>query len=190
MSARTWTRRDGIWLFFVGSLGCMFAPCGNGGPPPPDSCNASTAGDVTAIEIGGGSFGDAEPFAPVDDGGWVHTVTGGQGSPMLPLRLRITGASPPTCLMQSTTVSDRQGQRLTGLATALATYDDTGGRRATKTFFLIIPEETISGTIEVVAGGITRRIAFTASSYDAAVPADLAELPDLLDAGADASPAD
>ena len=146
--------------------GCIFGGCSKDGPPPPDACDEATTGDVDMIEIGRGTTDDELPFEPWSDGDVIDAIYGGQGSAMVALRIRLTGASPPHCLAQVTVVIDATtlgpttGRELASSSDSVSTYVD-GVARTTHTIWIPtfeFPTPPNPLRIHTVAGGkeITR----------------------------------
>ena len=115
--------------------------CGAGADaPPPDSCLTPSQGTIDTLEIGAASYVDLEggltTFAPLHDGDGMALIRGDQGANMLGFILRISGASAPSCLGQTTTVTDTGGARITMSTPPLATYAKPDGTRLTKPLWL------------------------------------------------------
>ena len=115
--------------------------CGPGATPPPtDNCAAPSAGTVDTLELGAATStdlaGGSTAFAPLHDGDGVTLIRGGQGATMLGLKLRISGATVPTCLGQSTIINDTTGARITTASAPVATYDQPDNTRITKPIWL------------------------------------------------------
>jgi hypothetical protein len=123
-------------------------------PPEPDVCANPPAGAaIDAIELG---TGDGGAFAALHDGDAADVIQGGQGSDMLPVRLRVHGAAAPACLAQSTEI--RQGADVLASETRpIATTDAGDGTRTTEPIYLVMGglAPTPGGTITVTttAGG-------------------------------------
>jgi hypothetical protein len=115
--------------------------CGPGAnAPPPDSCAAPSSGSIDSLEVGAATAtelaGGSSPFSPLHDGDGMTLIRGGQGASMLGFVLRVSGASAPSCLGQSTTVTDTTGGRVTAATPPLATYAQPDGTRLTKPMWL------------------------------------------------------
>ncbi|HEX9101596.1 MAG TPA: hypothetical protein VF997_05295 [Polyangia bacterium] len=116
--------------------------CGGPGatPPPPDSCAAPSGGSVDTLELGAATAtdlaGGTSPFTPLHDGDGVTLIRGGQGANMLGFILHVSGASAPSCLGETTTITDTTGARITGATPPLATYVQPDGTRLTKPLWL------------------------------------------------------
>ena len=122
------------------------------------SCGASTAGPVSAIEVGASTalpLDDAGAFAPLADGDTVRVEVGFQGSPMLVLALRVVGGNGQTCVQQRTDVVDEAGGRVSYNALAQRFTPMADGTAVTPPIFL--PGEYASGfvTVRVALGGVT-----------------------------------
>ena len=136
----------------LAALGCGPAPSA----PPPDSCAAPSGGSIDTLELGAATStdlaGGTTAFAPLHDGDGVTLIRGGQGANMLGLKLRISGASAPTCLGQSTVISDTTGARITSASAPVATYDQPDSTRVTKPIWLpgAYPSTFV---VTVMAGG-------------------------------------
>ena len=120
----------------IGLLGC-----GPGAAAPPtDSCATPSAGSIDSLELGAATTtdlaGGTSPFAPLHDGDGMTLIRGAQGANMLGFILRVSGASAPACLGQSTTVTDTSGARVTGATPPLATYAQPDGTRLTRPMWL------------------------------------------------------
>ncbi len=116
--------------------GCGPAPLA----PRTDSCATPSAGSIDTLELGGATTtdlaGGMSPFAPLSDGDGVMLIRGGQGATMIGLVLRVSGASAPSCLGQSTVITDSAGARVTSASPPLATYAQPDGTRLTKPLWL------------------------------------------------------
>jgi hypothetical protein len=124
--------------------------CGCAAPPAPDAClgAAQQRAEIDQVEIGAGD--DAE-FQPLAENAEVRVVRGPQGGDMIPLRIRVSGASPPACLQQSTSVEQPATQVSGMLATPLATYPDAPGTRATRTLYVVLNGVPKSGETARIA---------------------------------------
>jgi hypothetical protein len=93
----TWTYacESGRWF---GEATCEGA-IGGGCPIPPlaESCNAPFDGKAAGATIELGDGDPTKPFTPLADGAALPLVWGGQGSPMVPYRLRVSGV-PSSCV--------------------------------------------------------------------------------------------
>ena len=123
------------------SIALFVAGCGAGaGAPPPDSCLMPSQGSIDSLELGAASYVDLQggqsAFAPLHDGDGMALIQGDQGAYMLGFILRISGASAPSCLGQTTTVTDTGGARITTSTPPLLTYAQTDGTRLTKALWL------------------------------------------------------
>jgi hypothetical protein len=133
------TRRLGIALVAAASLGGL---CSRGfSPPPPDACNSPASATADALVIG---TGDDSTFTPLHDDDVVHLVIGGQGGRMLPVRLQLAGASTPSCIAQTTTVSmpqpalDGGVEQISRDTAPLNTYVQPDGTFLTKPDYLVL----------------------------------------------------
>lgn len=101
-----WTYRCAAHAW-VGTNDCdpTMVPPGGSCPVGPlaESCRPPFAGMLSGatIEIGDPGTGTFRPFTT---GERVSLVTGGQGSPMVGYRIRVTGAGVPRCVGMTTTV--------------------------------------------------------------------------------------
>lgn len=132
--------------------------CGPPGPPPPDSCTGDSSSGVDTVEVGP----DSDGFVPFTDGQVVNFITGGQGSFMLPVRIRVGGASPPACLSQHTTLTNDKGDEMGRDKDPRATYPD-GSFRTTRTIYLVLfgyaePGHALTLTVTVGQKSVTRTI--------------------------------
>ena len=116
----------------------------------------ASAGSVDTLELGAATAtdlaGGVTPFAPLHDGDGVTLLHGAQGASMLGFVMRVSGAPAPSCLGQSTTVTDSAGVRVTGASPPLATYAQPDGTRLTHPLWLpaAYPSTFVVG---VAAGG-------------------------------------
>jgi len=122
------------------------------------SCGEATAAPVSAVEIGRSTslpLGSAGAFVPLVDGDTVRVEVGFQGSPMLVVALRITGAGAQTCVQQRIDVVDEGGDRVSYNALAQRFTPVADGTAVTQAIFL--PGEYASGTVtvRVALGGVT-----------------------------------
>lgn len=103
-------------LAWEGTSDCdpSMAPIGGGCPVGPlaESCRPPFAGTLAGatVEIGDTGSGPFRAFAP---GEHVSLVTGGQGSPMLGFRVRVTGTGVPRCVTATTSLTVDTGTPLT-----------------------------------------------------------------------------
>ncbi len=120
----------------VAAIGCGPAP----NAPPTDSCATPSAGSIDSLELGTATAtdlaGGTTAFTALQDGDGVTLIRGAQGANMLGFRLRVSGASAPSCLGQQTTITDTTGARVTGSSPPLATYAQPDGTRLTKPMWL------------------------------------------------------
>ena len=170
------SRYDAAMRSCVLVLAMLATGCPRSGVPAPDSCVRGAAGAVTALELGPGGSGEDTPFSPWRDGDVVTPVFGGQGFTMVVLRMRVTGAAPPTCLAQETYVRSATSDLASSNA-SVKTYAD-GAARTTHSLFIpaSFPAPGEPLLVEVHAGGLTvKRSLFSESAPpDQAVPTDLA----------------
>jgi hypothetical protein len=119
------------------------------GPPAEDSCGLPKTGVIDGIVIG-----HDDPFVAYSDGDRPQIVIGGQGSPMMGIRLKLTGSSVPDCLSQSTAF-EAPAQGSNGVP--LRTYAGTDGSYNTKALWIpgYFP---YSFNVAVTAGGKTQRV--------------------------------
>ena len=100
-------------------------PAGFAGPPPTDTCDTAEAGNApTAVDVGA-----TDALVPFEDDVVVPTISGGQGSDMVGLRLFLDGEGIATCVPQTTQVLDDSGGVMFSETRPLATYARTGGGR-------------------------------------------------------------
>jgi hypothetical protein len=101
--------------------------------PDPDVCDV--AGDATISQITFGS-GDGA-FVAWQSGEAVDFVEGGQGTPMLPVRMRLEGSQIPACIAQTTSLLFNANV-IGSEATPLKTYDEGDGSRTTLPLYVVI----------------------------------------------------
>ncbi len=133
----------GLGLFAI--FGCVCGPS----VPQPDSCNMPSTGGVETLELGPGGEGSFRTF---DAGEQLSLVRGGQGASMVTLRLRI-GPKAPQCIGESVTIYsafDHQTS-LASLDVPVVTYDDPGGKRVTRTMYLIASSFNFAPRVQIVA---------------------------------------
>jgi hypothetical protein len=128
------------------------------GPPPPDDCEPGTWAGVDSFEIGNGSSTGA--FVPWMDGSAPTFTTGGQGSPMMVMRIRVSGANPTACLAQNTIVKTYnmvEGRD----STPRKTYEAGSGQRMTDDMYIVVGSEydPLAVTTTIGALEVTRRLA-------------------------------
>ena len=117
-------------LALLAVFGCLCSPS----VPQPDSCTAPSTTGVDTIELGPGADG---PFRPFNAGEKLTTVRGGQGAGMLTFRLRV-GPKAPGCIGETVRVNSAfDHTSLASLEVPASTYDDPGGKRVTRTMYLI-----------------------------------------------------
>ena len=88
----------------------------------------------------------------------MELVTGSQGSPMLPMRMRVRSAGEASCLPQQTVVTDEAGARVAGDDHPIRAYAQDDGSRVTRTLYLILDEGVAARgpvTVETTALGVT-----------------------------------
>jgi hypothetical protein len=138
-------RRAVLLLLLTAGCPCGSLPGETCGPPPPDSCSSGQAGAADTVEIGS----SADVFTAFHDGDRPDIVVGGQGSSMMGVRLRLTGAAIPSCLTQSTTYEDGAHG---GGSDAVNTYQEPDGSYTTRPMWLpgYFPTQF---SIHAVAGG-------------------------------------
>jgi hypothetical protein len=115
--------------------------CGDGAKPPPtDACAMPSPRAIDTLELGAATpadlAGQPAAFVPLHDGDGLSLIRGAQGANMLGFVLRVSGASPPACLPQSTVVTDSAGARVTASMPPLATYAASDGTRVTHALWL------------------------------------------------------
>ncbi len=118
-------------------------------------CGAGAMPSVTALEVGRVTS-DADggvAFAPYNEGDSVAVVRGFQGSDMLVLALRVSGAGGQTCLQQRTDVIDGAGARVSFNAVSQSFSPQPDGTSFTPGIFF--PGDYVAGpaTIRVTLGG-------------------------------------
>ncbi|MBI4510936.1 MAG: hypothetical protein HY698_14985 [Deltaproteobacteria bacterium] len=112
---------------------------GNCGPPlpDPDSCtDPPNDVQVDAVEIGAGNAGSV--FAPSSNGDVVPAEEGSIQAYWIGIRLRVAGASAPSCLPQKTVVKAPSGEVLVSSETPVRAYEQGDGSRITRTLWLTV----------------------------------------------------
>lgn len=126
-------QRAVLVVLAAGSLG---GTCpGGAGIPEDDLCDVvAVSPTVVTLELGQGGFEDL--FTPWSDDAPVKLVTGGQGSSMIPTRLRITGADAAGCMVQRTQVflDDKEVASSYGPVG----FYESGGARLTRSIYLVL----------------------------------------------------
>ena len=103
----TWTYacEGSAW---AGTSSCdpTMVPPGGSCPVGPlvESCRPPFAGTISGATVEIGDPG-AGPFRPLTTGERVSLITGGQGSPMLGFRVRVSGPSIPRCVSATTSMT-------------------------------------------------------------------------------------
>ncbi len=116
--------------------------CGPPSPlaPPTDRCTSPSGAAVDALTLGAGNpadlSGGMSPFAALHDGDGMQLIHGGQGATMLGFVLDVAGAADPTCLGQTTTITDSMGGAVTASSAPLTTYAQSDGTRVTHPLWL------------------------------------------------------
>lgn len=121
--------------------------------PEPDDCRSPSAN----AEVRGLEMGWADPFTAYENGEELRISTGGQGTPMIMLGLRIKGTDGPSCLGQHTTVTDASGEVIGELDVPIKTYEN-GNFRETRGIPILLSPGPRPGdplTIETTAHGKT-----------------------------------
>ncbi len=136
--------------------------------PEPDACDSPQPGaTIDMLEIGVEAAGTA-PFEAYEDGAPVTLVIGGQGSSMVPLRIRVAGEATPACLSQTTQArAGVAGEEIGSESSPLRTYDLGDGTRATETLYLPLyysPQVGSTLELEVSSGGTTTTVALTVAA--------------------------
>ena len=119
-------------------------------------CGAGATPSVTALEVGrltGSADDGGVAFAPYNEGDSVSIVRGFQGSDMLVLALRVSGAGGQTCIQQRTDVVDGSGARLSFNAVSQVFTAQPDGTSVTTGIFF--PGDYVPGpaTVRVTLGG-------------------------------------
>lgn len=68
-------------------------------PPFGESCDSPSSKPLPDVQIEVGSGDSTTPFVPLADGAKVDVIWGGQGSPMIAYRLRVTGGEVTDCAL-------------------------------------------------------------------------------------------
>ena len=142
--------------FLVGGL------CNGGDGITTDTCDSPAAAQVSKIEIGhtSGDSEDPASFVPYQDNDVIPVTVGGQGSTMIVLRLRFTGQT-DDCVEQDISVTDRDGNRVSGVPQPLVVDHDPQGRAVSHAIYLpgFYPRRF---QVSSRAGGTTRAAWFEA----------------------------
>ena len=102
MNTWTFTCGQGRW---AGDATCEGA-IGGGCPVPPlsETCNKPFAGQAAGAVVEIGAADPAKPFEPLPEGSELSLIWGGQGSPMVGYRVRVSGVD-ASCVRADTTLS-------------------------------------------------------------------------------------
>lgn len=148
----------------------LLAACGPPALPSPDSCS-DPASTVDSFAIGPG--GDPAAFSPWSDGDSADVAFGGQGCPMLVMRIAVTGADAPACLAQDTSVRDERGASLGHDGKPRQTYAAPDGSRVTRDMYILLePVERTTIEVQTIVGGTTLTRYLGALPRDLSVPLD------------------
>jgi hypothetical protein len=169
----------------------LLAACGPNGPPSPDSCDGARADGITSLSIGPSQAVGGDKFQPWVDGQMAHFVSGGQGFPMLLVRVDIAGPAPPSCLLQQTVVKATNlygpgGEQVGHDSVPRKTYSQPDGSRATDDIYVVVDYSYAQGyeiTTTVGSMTVTRQLGMeplplpdqSATVHDMAAPPDLAD---------------
>ena len=144
-------------LLMTTATGC---PPANPVIPEPDICTVPDNEPIAAVDIGEATLDSV--FEPWQDGQEVALVYGGQGSPMIPFRVRIQGAE-TGCKSMRLVMRDDADQVILDLSYALQLYPQDDGSYISDTNFAIFdsfgPPDTSAVTLELtVSGSMVTRI--------------------------------
>jgi hypothetical protein len=100
-----------------------------------------------------------EVFVPWQADQRVPVVVGGQGSPMIAMRIRIQGDN-AGCIAQTTRITPAQGELLASEQLLLSAYQQDDGSYITDTHWVVmdsfgLPAEDLPVTIETTIGATT-----------------------------------
>jgi hypothetical protein len=125
-------------------------------PPAADYCPTATVTTLSALTLGAGNpadlSGGMSPFAPLHDGDSMQIVHGGQGATMLGFVFDVAGTPDPTCLGQTTAITDGAGVTIAQSSLPLTTYGQADGTRVTRPLWLPAAYPT-DFVVTVDAGG-------------------------------------
>jgi hypothetical protein len=68
-------------------------------PPFGEACDSPSSKPISGVTLEIAAGDATQPFTPLADGAPVDVVWGGQGSPMLAYRVRVSGAPVPDCAL-------------------------------------------------------------------------------------------
>jgi hypothetical protein len=169
----------------------LLAACGPSGPPSPDSCDGARADGITSLSIGPSKAVGGDKFQPWTDGQMAHFVSGGQGFPMLVVRVDVAGPSPPSCLLQQTVVKASNyygpgGEQVGHDSVPRKTYAQPDGSRATDDIYVVVDYDYNQGyeiTTTVGSMTVTRQLGMAPLPLRdlSATAQDMAAAPDLAD---------
>jgi len=102
MNTWTYTCESGRWQ----AVASCNAPPGGGCPIPPlaEKCDTPFTGSASGAAIEIGIADPSQPFRSFQDGEEINMLWGGQGSPMVPYRVRVSGVD-ASCIRIDTTLT-------------------------------------------------------------------------------------
>jgi hypothetical protein len=160
-------RLAAVALCAFASSGGFGGGCGPGVPEPDRCDHLPTSVRVDSLELGSGNPDSL--FQPWADEAVIPVTTGGQGSAMFPVRLRLRGPSVPACLPQRTVVTNVVGGTVALEASPLKTYEQEDGSRLTRTLWLVLDDEHAVdfATVETrVEGKTSTRTIWVGAPYE------------------------
>jgi hypothetical protein len=132
-------------------------------PPEPEVCDqVPGAPTIEGLELGKPYTAEWTPFV---DGETAAFEIGGQGSPMLVVRLLVLGDGAPACLGQSTVMHNAAGEVLAEEVRAIETHELAPGMRATDEIYLPLFFSPQSGelfTVTTSAGNMSTTVTLVA----------------------------
>jgi hypothetical protein len=125
--------------------------------PEPDLCTEPGNPSITALQLGAATLN--EVFVPWQPDQRVPVVIGGQGSPMIAMRIRIQGDD-AGCVAQMTRLVPAEGELLASERHLLHAYRQDDGSYITNTHWLVMdafgfPAEDVPAMIETTIGATT-----------------------------------
>jgi hypothetical protein len=125
--------------------------------PEPDLCTQPSNPSITALRLGAATLDQV--FVPWQPDQRVPVIIGGQGSPMIAMRIRIQGDD-AGCVEQMTRLVPVEGELLASERLLLHAYRQGDGSYITDTHWVVMdafwfPEEEVPAIIETTIGTTT-----------------------------------